>query len=80
MATALMKFPKKRGQIIRDDCSVRFTEGISFSMNVEDEHKNQKSMVHKVSLTQNYQIENTLKLATAKYTHACCMLLILVSH
>ena len=42
MATALIKFPNKRGQIIRDDYSVRFTEGSSFSVNVEDEHKNQK--------------------------------------
>lgn len=42
IATALIKFPNKRRLIIRDACSMRFTEGNQFSMNVKDEHKNQK--------------------------------------
>ena len=42
IATALIKFPNKRRLIIRDVCSMRFTEGSQFSMNVKDEHKSQK--------------------------------------
>lgn len=61
IATALIKFPKRR-LIIRDACSMRFTEGSQFSMNVKDKHKNRK-YVHKVSLTQNQQTEKTRQIS-----------------
>ena len=80
IATALIKFPNKRRWIIRDACSMRFTEGSQFSMNVKDEHKTSKVWFIKCPWHKISRYKRPAELATAKYAHAYCVQFILVSH